>query len=347
MKVGIFNSTWDSLGGGERYTAAFARFMAGRGNNVEIWWPKDLRADIDRRFAIRLPNTVVFKNLPFTKLSFLKKMIQSTQYDLIFWVSDGSVPWLLSKKAIIHFQIPLHDFAHRALMSKLKLLGKTIVCNSRFTKQYVDAAFGINSCVVYPPVEIELFKPGRKTNTIISVARISRALHAKRQDVLIEAFSQMASTNKSWRLVFTGGCTDPEYLDHLQKMAEKLPIDIIPNPSGEQIRQMIGKSKIFWSATGIGVDVRAHPEKVEHFGITPVEAMAAKCVPVVLAAGGHLETVENDISGLWWNTPAELIENTQELIDNPDKLAKMALAAQKRSTMFSREVFEQSLSSLL
>jgi len=46
---------------------------------------------------------------------------------------------------------------------------------------------------------------------------------------------------------------------------------------------------------------------MEHFGITPVEAMAAGCVPIVYRGGGLTETVTKD-SGFTWKTIDELIK---------------------------------------
>ncbi|MBU4190339.1 MAG: glycosyltransferase, partial [Candidatus Thermoplasmatota archaeon] len=61
-------------------------------------------------------------------------------------------------------------------------------------------------------------------------------------------------------------------------------------------------------AAGFGVDEEKEPEKVEHFGITTVEAAAAGCVPVVIRKGGQPEIVKEGINGLLWEKEEELIE---------------------------------------
>jgi len=344
MKAAIISFTWDWLGGGERYSATLARFLEIKGYDTEIWWPKDIKSQIKERFDIDLRSTKFVDYNPYNQ-DFIARVKKTREYDLIFWVSDGSIPTSLAKKTIIHFQIPFHNAKSSSLQNKFKARFYTCVSNSFFTKSFVDKTYSVNSEVIYPPVDIGAVKPGKKENIILSLARLSQTLHAKRQDVLIEAFSRLRLPD--WKLVLAGGSSDPSYLSHLRQIAQSLPIDIIPNLPLNQARQLLSKSKIFWSATGYGVNPKLFPEKVEHFGITPIEAMAAGCVPVVTKAGGHLETVTEGETGFLWETIDQLNQKTAGLAKDQKLWEKLSQAAVNRSKQFSTTVFESKFSRVI
>src|SRR5207248_6507126 len=107
----------------------------------------------------------------------------------------------------------------------------------------------------------------------------------------------------------------------------------------ERLRELFGRARIFWHATGLGDDTDAHPELAEHFGISTVEAMAAGCVPVVINKGGQPEIVEHGKSGFVWNTLDELKQYTQLLADDPSLWKQMSAAARERARGFARERF--------
>jgi glycosyltransferase involved in cell wall biosynthesis len=330
----IYNQSWESLGGGERYTAAVAKLLEDVGYEVQIWWPEDYRSQIFDRFGIELKNT---QFVPFKPGHF-------SNYELVFWVSDGSIPLSMAKKTLLHFQIP---FTRASLPDKLKARMYPAICNSYFTKSIIDPVYGIESQVIYPPVKIADFLPGKKENLIIAVGRLSKQLHAKHQEVLIEVMRQLVPQLPGWKLVLAGGSTDFDYYKELLDQAKGLPIKILPNPKFNQIQDLFAKAKVFWSATGFGEDPDLAPGKLEHFGITPVEAMAAGVVPVVTGLGGHRETIEDGKSGMLWLTSDDLFTKTLELAHNYRKWGIMSKKAEKRSTMFSDKIFVTSFSKFL
>lgn len=329
----IHNPYWDSLGGGERYCSAFARLLLDEGWAVDILWPEDMSQAIWKRFQIDL------KGAQFVSA---KKM---NQYDLVFWVSDGSVPTLFPTKTILHFQVPFHDAKSGSWLNKIKARFYTCVCNSFFTKSFIDKTYAINSIVIHPAVNTQKFSPTHKKNQIVSLARFSRRLHSKRQDTLIQAFAKLKLPD--WKLILAGGADDNQYLRQLRSQARRMEVDFIVNPPSEDVIRLLDESKIFWSATGFGVDQTKFPEKMEHFGITPVEAMAAGCVPIVTSKGGHLETVAPDQTGYLFNTLDELVDYTKKLANDKNKLETMSRNSVSRSKNFSTEVFNQKFKQLL
>ncbi len=346
-RAAIYNLTWDSLGGGERYAATFAQLLEKTQKyKVEIWWPENIKKIINQRFEIDLVNSE-FVPSPLEGKTVLEKLLITAKYDLIFWVSDGSIPLSAAKKNIVHFQIPFHGKIASTLWNKIKAKLYTSVANSYFTKEVVDKTYGISSFVVHPPVETKLFKRGEKEKLIVAVGRLSKQLHAKRQEVLIEAFSKIYTKLPGWKLVIAGGSQDIDYYKELLTKSSGLPIKIIANPSLTQIKDLFAKAKIFWSATGYEINARTEPEKMEHFGITPVEAMAAGAVPIITSAGGHQETVVPGKTGFLWNQIEELNDYTLEMAKNYRKWGIISRKAEIRSRIFDRQYFEQNYLKLI
>jgi glycosyltransferase involved in cell wall biosynthesis len=268
-------------------------------------------------------------------------------YDVCFWVSDGSVPTLKSRRNILHFQVPFHNVNGKSLMNKMKFFRiNNIICNSLFTKKIIDSEYGVNSTVVYPPVDTSSIKPKRKENIILFVGRFSALLQSKNQDVLVDSFKKMVDEGlNGWKLIIAGGVEvgAEKYLENIVEMAKGYPIEIVQSPSFSVLKELYGKAKIFWSASGMNVDENKNPEKVEHFGMTVVEAMAGGAVPLIFNAGGHKEIITDKESGFLWNNQSELIKISKLLITNSVLLRKYAKLAVSDSSKFSYEKFASAI----
>lgn len=341
MKAAIFNPYLDSLGGGERYTMSFAKVLMEKGYSVDVEW-KDgyIKEKLESRFGLDL-----------TGLNFIESINRGDGYDLCFWVSDGSIPTLKSRKNILHFQVPFHDVKGKTLINKMKLFRiNKIVCNSEFTKKVIDKEFGVESVVLYPPVSVETIKPKRKENIILFVGRFSQLKQAKRHDVLIDAFKKMVKGGlNDWKLVLAGGSDvgAGEYLEELKKKAEGYPVEFVENVPYEDIVFLYGTAKIFWSAVGYGANEEKEPEKTEHFGMAVVEAMAAKAAPVVYNAGGHKEIIEDGVSGLLWKTTKELLKETKSVMAGGKNINEMTIKGREDAKKFGFQSFSENLLRLL
>lgn len=338
-KAAIVNPYLDTLGGGERYTLAFADVLAKNGYGVDIQW-KDgkIKKLLEERFGKKLNENI----------NFVSDAKRGDGYDICFWVSDGSIPTLLARKNILHFQVPFHHLGGNSLLNKMKFFKiDRIVCNSNFTKEVIDREYGVESVVVYPPVDVDHIKPKRKENIILSVGRFSSLMQSKHQDELIKVFKKMELAD--WRLILAGGIEigADKFIAKIEKLATGLPIQIIKSPNFGVLKELYGKAKVFWSASGSGEDEKKNPEKVEHFGITVVEAMSAGAVPIVFAAGGHKEIINNGVDGFLWENPGDLVRKTKNLIKNPKLLRLMSLAAKNSAQKFSYDRFNQEILALL
>jgi len=324
MKAAIFNPYLDTLGGGERYTFTFAEVLSAKGYRVNIIWDdKSIIQKARNRFGLDLKRVNILPKQRLLKKNLLRRYLFFRKYDLLFWVSDGSVPVMLSRKNILLFQAPFHNVGGCSCFNRMKFKKiDAVICYSHFTKNFIDKEYSINTQVLYPPVSVEEFKPGKKENIILAVGRFEETMQAKRQNVLIDVFKKMIDDGlKNWRLVLIGASLAKEsknqFLQKLKKQASGYPIFFKVNIPFSELKKFYGQAKIFWHAAGYGVDESKHPEKVEHFGITAIEAMAANCWPLVYSAGGQKEIfssfIDKDI--VLWRGKQGLFRKTMKIIN--------------------------------
>ena len=388
LKAAIYDPYLDTLGGGERYCLTVGEILLKFGYKVDIFWSgnQEILLKAQDRFGLNLKGINLLPDIfglthqkielieenspdslhsiPVLKSNFFQKILKYIQkykilssYDLVFFLSDGSIPFLFSKKNILHIQVPFilkESFQDKILnFIKVKFINQ-VVCNSQFTSKFLSDFPDSKVKVLYPPVDVEKFySSDDKENIILSVGRFDNILNAKKQDILIEAFKKICKNNPhlKWKLVLMGGSHDlPQnnhYLLHLQHMAKDLPIEFIVNPDFSELREVYSKSKIYWHAAGYGVDEYLHPEQTEHFGMTVVEAMDSGLVPVVVAKGGLTEIVTDSKNGYLWQTTEELVAKTQILFAIPKDIKDLSHEAHLSSQSFSKEVFEKKLLDLI
>ena len=340
MKAAIYNPYLNTLGGGERYTLGVIKTLLNKGYSVDIEWKdEEIRNKLENRFGIDLK-----------KVNFVNSIKRGDKYDFCFWISDGSIPTLMARKNILHFQVPFSGLNSKTLINRMKLFRiSKIVCNSNFTKNIIDKEYGVDSIVIFPPVDIENLKPKRKENIILFVGRFSQLKQVKGQDILISSFKKFYNKGySSWKLILAGGVEvgAGEYLENLEKQIKGYPIEIIKSPDYKSLKDLYGKAKIFWSAVGFGQDDNKNPEKVEHFGISVVEAMASGAVPIVYNAGGHKEIIKDWKNGFLWNTGNNLIKITCDLIDK-NGFSKITKQLNTEVQKYSYKEFENSFSKVL
>lgn len=347
MRIGIYDPYLDDLGGGEKYIVTLAECLA-KQHEVNIFWnqPNDL-TKVGERFSLDLSNITLVKNIFSPQISFFERSTETKKYDVIIYLSDGSIPLIFSKKLFVHIQQPLSHLSFTSIKAKLKLSRVNgLIYNSKFTASFNKKLFPqTKSFVLYPPVTI-LHTPTKKENIILHVGRFRPTNVGvedyKKQSVMIAAFKSMIDKKlTNWKFIIATGLRpeDEQIFAQLKQTAKGYPIEFLVNKSNRELWEIYNKTKIYWHASGFGEDLKAHPEFAEHFGISTVEAMGAGAVPVVINAGGQKEIITDGKDGLLWHTIDELQQETKKLITDKMLWEHLSQTAQIRAKDFSKEMF--------
>lgn len=348
MKIGIYDPYLDDIGGGEKYMLSIAEVLS-RENDVCVFWNN--KEDIDsvkKRFSFDLHRVRLERNIFSKNVSFWERYEKSREYDVIFVLSDGSIPFV-SSELYIHLQSPMPRIK-LSIFSKIKKSRvKTFFCNSYYTKSFIDKTYNINSKVIYPPVTI-LSSEQKKENIILHVGRFrildtgDEVKDFKKQYLLLQVFKDLVDQGLSgWELDMVVSIRDKD-MDKFYEMIhayKKYPIKFILNRGSDELWNYYSRAKIYWHASGYGEDLAKNPEYAEHFGISTVEAMGAGVVPVVICAGGQKEIVTDGVNGFTWSSVEEFKEKTMTLIKSSKLLDQMSLKAIARAKSFTYESFAE------
>lgn len=376
MKIGIYNANLHTMGGGEKHIGVVAEFLS-KNHEVEFVCSIDVDKDVLAKKlnldlskvgirALNLPhddtkyseiskeydffiNCTYFSTLksqckksamlvwfpkiwPRTYPTWLKYGIYNLLENTIFKFTNDSKIHLLNK----FYQSQVNFVKSREYIKTYDLF----IANSRYTQKWIKKELGVDSPILYPPIDVDEFKAGEKKNIILSVGRFFIHSHNKKQLEMIKIFKEMYSRSeglKDYEYHLCGSVDSDQlsadYLEKCRKEAEGYPVVIHENISFSELKEMYSKSKIFWHASGLGENPKQNPDKFEHFGMTTVEAMSAGVVPIVIAQGGQVEIVEEGINGFLWDNPAELVEKTLKTIDDDNLrsgLSKQAILSSKK-----------------
>lgn len=198
-----------------------------------------------------------------------------------------------------------------------------LLANSSYSAAEIDKYYNRKSIVIFPPVEIDKFKPNKRgEGYFIST---SRQVNWKRLDIVVDAFRQ---TNRE--LLLVGGGAEHQKLVTLADGCENITfIDTIKNP--QELSAVVAKARGF-----------VFPS-LEPFGIAPIEALSAGVPVLAYKRGGALDYIRDGENGVFFDkqTASSLIKalNKFEKI-NFDKKA-ISLSADQFSTDNFNTKFEQ------
>ena len=356
MRIGALDPYLATRGGGERYFLELCLALA-RAHEVDVLVPPGedpltLVDALDQTFGLNLHR---LRFLPSRRRT--RDIYSSlSAYPAAVSVSNDYPPPLGTHPHVSVLQFPwgvnswsmIHRWRARRAMGQCDL----VVVYSQYVQGWVARSLGYLPTVVSPPVPAILAPPSdaARERLILVVGRFSALGHNKKHEVLIRAFARALPRGMGgWQLVLVGGAgpNDQEYVAALKRTADGLPVEFFPNLERPALEGLYRRASLLWHATGFGEDARAHPERLEHFGIAPVEAMSAGCVPMVVGLGGLTEIVEHNRSGVIWHTTEELIDASVQLALDRRALQRLAEGAIERAKAFSAAVFRERLASVL
>ncbi|KAL5564874.1 hypothetical protein UlMin_028038 [Ulmus minor] len=224
-----------------------------------------------------------------------------------------------------------------------------IVVNSKFTAstfantfKHLDAR-GIRPAVLYPAVNVDQFdEPKHLKLNFLSINRFERK---KNIDLAISAFAMLHTDKTS--LTIAGGFDqrlkeNVEYLEELKSLAEREGVsgrvNFITSCSTAERNALLSQCLCV-----------LYTPKDEHFGIVPLEAMAAQKPVIACNSGGPVETIKNGETGyLCEPTPRDFATAMAKFVQDPEMAEKMGKEARRHVTdSFSTNIFGRRLNQYL
>lgn len=350
------------FGGGEKYLFDCAKNLCQQHqvyiaiNNSDFFDPDRYQAKINQyqQFLNYPLNKINFIPSPLgTANNFIKKLFWTKQFDCLYYVTDGSFFLSLAKKNILHIQIP---FTHQLkFFERLKLANWSVKnANSKYTQQIVEKSWQTKiQYIHYPVFGLAEFNhnKNKKEKIILNVGRFFTQLHHKRQDIIIKIFKGLIAKYpkllKDWQLILIGSVEDDQYYQKIKKNTQNLPIKIITNIERKRLNEWYQKANFFISATGYGVDQKKEPKKVEHFGISLVEAMTFGAIPLATDKGGHREILNNGLTNCLYQTIEECQRKIYQLINDQHLQQQIRKKVINRASDFSNDRFKKILNEML
>ena len=248
MQIGIYQSYWGRVGGGQRYVGVVAKVLA-RQHRVEVIHhcpdfdaakvAEPMELDLSRvhfRYVPRLERPSWPSANPLRRLNYERDWGRdlSAGYDLFIDSSDN-VPFFCHAHhgaLLIHFPLVSFEEFHghttaswtsRSWFKRLagqffhrlewrRRFGTYPLClvNADFTRRWIKRRWGLESVVVYPPLRGGL-APGDKAPIILTIGAFSHT-HHKKHEITLKAFRDLCDGGLSgWRYVLAGACgTDAE-----------------------------------------------------------------------------------------------------------------------------------------
>ena len=268
--------------------------------------------------------------------------LESGRYDVFVNNSMNEMVYPLS-----HISLLICHFPERRPRSYFYADQYTyVICNSRYTAEWIEKKWKFTPHQhLYPPVDMEAAETGfPKKKNILSVARFEPE-GTKRQREMIETFMKLSrewpEIVTGWTFILAGGSNpNNPYLSKLEETIAENPdqnIELKINVPITELKSLYRESTIFWHLCGLAHE---DPGEIEHFGMTTVEAMQNKMVPIVYDGGGLREIVDHGLNGFRVQSKAELLEWTMTLFRDQTLVKKMSQSAQEKARTYARKKFE-------
>ncbi len=320
-KVALYTPYLDVLGGGELHVLLILKVLEEFGFEPFIFWDKDLKEEIKNKFGLSFKNLKFLPNI-FKKGSLLRNAFWLRKFDVFIYVPDGSYFFSLAKKNFLFCMVP-NKKLYKGFFNRIKLFNWKIVANSKFTAGYISKILKKQVYVLYPALNSDVLNLevdfSKKEDFILNIGRFFKQLHSKKQDILIKSFIKIKQKNKllnKFELILVGGLKneDKDYFESLKKMIKgRNDIKIYKNLSRKDVLELLRKTKFYWHFAGYG---ESEPYKMEHLGISILEAMAAGAIVFSYRAGGPIELIKEGKNGFLFKNLLELEDKFLKVIKN-------------------------------
>jgi glycosyltransferase involved in cell wall biosynthesis len=184
------------------------------------------------------------------------------------------------------------------------------------TQRRIQAYWGRESTVIFPPVDTHRFAPAEPGDSYLVLSELMRH---KRIDLAVQAFNKLGLP-----LTVAGDGPDAR---RLRRMAGP-NINFVGRVTDEEAAHLLATCRALVLPS------------VEEFGIVPVEAQAAGRPVLAVQAGGACETVVDGVTGRFWSGGADALADAVAEFD-PDSIDPADCV--QNAERFGRAVFAEAL----
>lgn len=227
--------------------------------------------------------------------------------------------------------------AYRNMMTR-----STILTNSEFSRKVIFRTFGVNSVVIHPPVDTDIFRNAALSSNVRdnSILVVSRFHPSKKIENAIQ-LAKLLKQNEIASEIIIAGNMSPEgigYCNYLRQLVRHHDLEDFvrfeANIRFDRLLYMMRTAKVY-----------VHPLPGEPFGISTVEAMSAGLIPVVPDIGGHAEFVPAKYQ---FHTFGQGLEAVARALEAPtSERIQISHSTQKYSTSNFVKKFQQIMTEIL
>ena len=314
----IVHISLNARGGGERLAVATIKAISSMGIDVELStlekpdmqlihdaYGKSIEADLKKirtlnifqKYCPRNCNVTVNTHgdmLPFYHNDFNKKnAITYCHYPIASHLIDCGDPdysAALQNMCLLGMTPSLHyRYYNAARTAYIKMMvNSTVLTNSNFSRKAILKSFGVDSAVLPPPVDVDIFRNACLTSNSRndSILVISRFHPSKKIENVIHLAKLLHQNELGTEMNIVGNMLPDGvgYFNYLNNLVKHYELEDFVrfeiNLRFDRLLNLMRRSKVY-----------VHPLPGEPFGISTVEAMSAGIIPVVPDIGGHTEFV--------------------------------------------------------
>jgi glycosyltransferase involved in cell wall biosynthesis len=168
---------------------------------------------------------------------------------------------------------------------------------------------------------------------LITIGAVGRLEHIKGTDLILTAFAKIHVKHPNTRLLIVGDGS-------LRKeMEAQLPTNtqFVGTQPQERLQDYYDR-----------IDILLMPSRSEGFGLTALEGMARGCIVVAANVGGLPEVVLDGKTGFLHRREDidDITEKVSSLLDNPQRMTEMSVAAVQRAKLFSKNHYNDQIKNL-
>ena len=355
MKIAIVHDYFTQMGGAEKVAGELFRLDQSAAVFATVALDRCLpptleQVKVNTSWMQRLPMLNKFYRVYFLLYPFGVRALDLSGFDVVLSSSSGYAKGIRVPRHALHIcycHTPMRWVWSYATYSERAGMGQTVrwlisramellriwdlsasrqpdhfIANSAVVAQRIQKVYGRYADVINPPIEVERFSPSAKQGDYYLI--LSRLISYKRIDLAVRACVHLGR-----RLIVVGQGPD---LASLRKLA---------GPTIEFAGRLPDEEVERYAAECLALIFPAE----EDFGMAPLEVAAAGRPTIAFRAGGALETVVENETGLFFDEPTHesLADAILRFEQRSWSQTKLRLHAEK----FSVKVFQQRMRDFL